>query len=102
MSDPGPALGALRNLAMPLWESPGPNGFPDTAADWASPEGLKLRLDVAAQIAQRFKGSDDPLALVEAAAGPALSAETRDAVSRAESREQGIALALMSPEIQRR
>ena len=102
MSDPGLALGALRNLAMPLWEPPGPNGFPDTAADWASPEGLKLRLDVAAQIAQRFKGSDDPLVLIEAAAGPALSAETREAVSRAESREQGLALALMSPEFQRR
>ena len=102
VSDPGPTLGALRNLAMPLWEPPGPNGFPDTAADWASPEGLKLRLDVAAQMGQRFKGSDDPLALIEAAAGPGLSTETREAVSRAESREQGIALALMSPEIQRR
>ncbi len=102
LTDPGPALGALRNLAMPLWEPPGPNGFPDTAADWASPEGLKLRLDVAAQIAHGIKGSDDPLALMEAAAGPALSTETREAVSRAESREQGIALALMSPEFQRR
>ena len=102
MSDPGPALGALRNLAMPLWEPPGPNGFPDTAVDWASPEGLKLRLDVSAQIAQRFKGSDDPLALIEAAVGPVLSAETREAVARAESREQGVALALMSPEFQRR
>ncbi len=102
MSDPGPALAALRNLAMPLWEPPGPNGFPDTAADWASPEGLKLRLDVAAQIAHGFKGSDEPLALIEAAASPTLSAETREAVARAESREQGVALALMSPEFQRR
>ena len=102
MTDPGPTLGALRALAMPLWEPPGPNGFPDTVADWASPEGLKLRLDIAAQIAHVFKGSDDPLALIEASAGPTLSAETREAVTRAESREQGVALALMSPEFQRR
>ncbi len=102
LADPGPMLNGLRALGQPLWEPPGPDGFPDTAADWASPEGIKLRLDVSAQVARSFKGSADPLALMEAAAGAALSPETRDAVSRAESRQQGLALALMSPEFQRR
>ena len=95
-------LNALRTLGQPLWEPPGPNGFPDTAADWASPEGLKLRLDLAAQVAHAYKGGADPLALLEATTGDALSPETRDAIPRAESREQGLALALMSPEFQRR
>ncbi len=101
-ADPGPMLNGLRTLGQPLWEPPGPNGHPDTAADWASPEGMKLRLDVSAGIAQAYRGGGDPLALVEAAAGAALSPETRDAISRAESRQQGLALALMAPEFQRR
>ena len=102
LRDPGPTLGAPHTLGQPLWEPPGPNGFPDTAADWASPENMKLRLDLCAQAAHAYKGGADPLALLEAAAGDALSPETRDAVPRAESREQGLALALMSPEFQRR
>ncbi len=107
LSDPAPLLNGLRILGQPLWEPPGPNGFPDTAADWASPEALKLRLDLAAEIANRTRGlmvdgARDPLALLDAAAGAALSPETRDAVTHAESRQQGLALALMSPEFQRR
>jgi uncharacterized protein (DUF1800 family) len=102
LPEPGPMLNGLRILGQPLWEPPGPNGYPDTAADWASPEGMKLRLDVSAGIAHAYRGGDDPLALIEAAAGAALSPETRDAIPRAESREQGLGLALMSPEFQRR
>nr|WP_309242862.1 DUF1800 family protein [Lichenibacterium sp. 6Y81] len=102
LRDPGPTLGALHTLGQPLWEPPGPNGYPDTAADWASPENMKLRLDLCAAAAHAYKGGTDPLALIEAAAGNALSPETRDAIPRAESREQGLALALMSPEFQRR
>ena len=107
LSDPGPLLGGLRLLGQPLWEPAGPNGFPDTAADWAAPEAMKIRLDLAAQVAHGARGfaaegGRDPVALLDAAVGDALSAETRDAVRGAESREQGLALALMSPEFQRR
>ena len=102
LTDPGPLLGGLRTLGMPLWEPPGPNGFPDTAAAWASPEGMKLRLDLAAQMGHAFKGTGDPVALLDDALGPEASAETRTAVARAESREQAVALLMMSPEFQRR
>ncbi len=101
-ADPGPMLNGLRTLGMPLWDPPGPNGFPDVAAAWASPEGLKLRLDLAAQIAHRSDPTTEPMALLESAAGPDASAETRQAIARAESREQAVALLLMSPEFQRR
>jgi len=100
--DPGAVLGPLYAMGMPLWQPPGPNGWPDTEAAWASPEGMKLRLDVAAAIAGRVKDLINPSELLDAVAGEAASAETRKAVARAESRQQGLGLLLMSPEFQRR
>jgi len=98
--DPGAVLGPLFAMGMPLWQPPGPNGWPDTAAAWASPEGMKLRLDVSATIAARVKELINPSELLETIAGEAASAETRQAIARAESRQQGLALLLMSPEFQ--
>jgi uncharacterized protein (DUF1800 family) len=98
--DPGAVLGPLYAMGMPLWQPPGPNGWPDTVAAWASPEGMKLRLDVSATIAARAKELVNPSEVLETIAGEAASAETRQAIGRAESRQQGLALLLMSPEFQ--
>ncbi|HKS20072.1 MAG TPA: DUF1800 family protein [Bradyrhizobium sp.] len=100
--DPGRYLGGLNVLGQPLWSPAGPNGFPDTNAAWAAPEGMKLRLDVAAQMASRLGDNIDPRDLLELAAADAASPETRHTVERAESRQQALALLLMSPEFQRR
>ena len=97
-----PLLGALNLMGMPLWSPPGPNGWPDTVAAWASPEGMKQRLDIASQYAFRLKELPNPSDLLERVAGSAASPETKQAVARAESRQQGLALLLMSPELQRR
>ena len=67
-----------------------------------TPEGMKLRLDIAARISSRIAASIDPRDLVDVAMGDAASSETRQAVARAETREQALALLLMSPEFQRR
>lgn len=95
-------LGALGAMGQQLWNPTGPNGFPDTLAHWAAAEGIKTRMDVAAQIARRVGTWRDPNVLAEAVLGPLASRETRQAISRAESRPQGLALMLMSPEFQRR
>ena len=100
--DPGPILGPLAAMGMPLWQPPGPNGWPDTVDAWASAEGMKSRLDASASIAARGKNLINPSELLDAVAGEAASAETRQAVARAESRQQGLALLFMSPEFQRR
>ena len=100
--DPGRYLGGLNTLGQPLWSPAGPNGFPDSNAAWAAPEGIKLRLDISAQVASRIAGSIDPRDLLEAVAADAASPETRRAIERAESRQQALALLLMSPEFQRR
>jgi uncharacterized protein (DUF1800 family) len=100
--DPGPYLGSLNLLGQPLWSPAGPNGFPDTNAAWAAPEGMKLRLDISAQLASRLGGAVDPRDLLELVAADAASPETRHTIERAESRQQALALLLMSPEFQRR
>ena len=100
--DPGPVFGGLNLLGQPMWQPPGPNGFPDITAAWASAEGMKVRLDISAQIARQSKEVANPSELLAGVIGEACSSETRQAVARAESREQGLALLLMSPEFQRR
>lgn len=100
--EPGRYLGPLNVLGQPLWSPAGPNGFADTAAVWASPEGMKLRLDIAAQFASRTGDGVEPRDLLGVVAGDAASADTVAAIDRAESRKQAMALLLMSPEFQRR
>ncbi|RBP17568.1 uncharacterized protein (DUF1800 family) [Roseiarcus fermentans] len=101
--DPGFYLQALNLLGMPLWQPSGPNGFPDMSDGWASPEGMKARLDIAWAMGQRMRGGAEPLAVLKSTLGEtAASPETVQAVSRAESREQALALLFMAPEFQRR
>jgi uncharacterized protein (DUF1800 family) len=100
--EPSRYLGGLNLLGQPLWTPAGPNGFADTNAAWAAPEGMKLRLDIAAQIASRLGDNVDPRGLLELVAADAASAETRRTIERAETRQQALALLLMSPEFQRR
>ena len=100
--DPGPVLNGLRALGEPLWQPPGPNGYSDLTSAQASPEGMKTRLDIAAQAARQVKSPTNPTDLVDAILGPTVSADTRQAIAAAESKPQGLALLLMSPEFQRR
>ncbi|MGL4810814.1 MAG: DUF1800 domain-containing protein, partial [Beijerinckiaceae bacterium] len=100
---PAPQLvSALNAMGQPLWMPSGPNGFPDTQSHWANPEGLKVRLETAAALARQAQGGAKPDELLDAVLGPLASPESRQTVARAESRAQGIALMLMSPEFQRR
>ena len=100
--DPGRLNGGAALLGQPIWQPPGPNGFADSAAVWASPEGMKLRLDIVSELSRRLADAMNPEAMTEIAFGAAVSTPTRDAIRRAESRQQALALLLMSPEFLRR
>ena len=63
---------------------------------------MKLRLDISAQLASRLGNNLDPRDLLDLVAADAASSETRHTIERAESRQQALALLLMSPEFQRR
>jgi uncharacterized protein (DUF1800 family) len=100
--EPQRVLGGLNLMGQPYWQPAGPNGFPDNLEAWASPEGMKMRMDIANAVAGRSAGAFEPMELAESRLGALLSDETRDAIAHAASRTQGLAIALMSPEFQRR
>ena len=93
---------ALNAMGEPLWQPAGPNGFPDTADAWASPESLSTRLDFVNGLALAADPSVDPRQFAESRLGALLSDHTREAVARAESHAQGLSLAFLSPEFMRR
>lgn len=101
-NDLGQSLAWLNALGEPLWQPPGPNGFSDQTASWASAEGMKVRLDIAWQAARQARDIGNPNDMLDAVIGPSASPETRQAVARAESKQQGLALLMMAPEFQRR
>jgi uncharacterized protein (DUF1800 family) len=63
---------------------------------------LARRVDVANRLGERVGETADMEALLSNALGPLASAETRQTIARAESRQQAVTLLLMSPEFQRR
>jgi uncharacterized protein (DUF1800 family) len=96
----GPVMQAHNLLGEPLWRPSAPKGFADESAPWL--DGLTQRLDIANQFARRAGGEADPREVFERAIAPLASAETRQAIARAESRPQALALLFMAPEFQRR
>jgi uncharacterized protein (DUF1800 family) len=94
-------LGLMGHFGQPLLGAPLPNGWPDTAADWADGEMLLRRADWAMGIAGKHPALD-PLALADASLGNLLQEPTRRAIEHAASRREAIALALAAPEFQRR
>jgi len=80
---------------------PSPAGFDDRAATWLAPDAMTSRLDAAERLADLTDAKLDPSALLADLFAGAASRETTEAVARAESRTQGLALLLMSPEFQR-
>jgi uncharacterized protein (DUF1800 family) len=94
-------VNAQKLLGEPLWRPPAPKGFSDDSAAWI--DGLASRLDIANQIARLANGQGrEPDDMVEAALGPLASKDTRDAIQRAASPAQAMALLLMAPEFQKR
>ena len=96
-----PLMPILAGLGQPMFGAPLPNGWPDSAAEWAGPEALIRRVDWAYGFAARPE-LPEPMQLADATFGPLLPAATASAVHRAGSRRDAITLLLASPEFQRR
>jgi uncharacterized protein (DUF1800 family) len=87
-------------LGERLWRPPSPQGFPDDEASWL--DSMGRRLDIANSLAERVADKVDPHDVMESVLGSTVSAEVKQAVGRADSRQQALALLFMSVEFQRR
>lgn len=112
----GPAVRALENriarvrlqeplaaMQQPFGRARGPDGWPEAAADWITPQGLAARISWAAREPARLVTSlPDPRALIDPLLGDRASAALRRDVPRAETQAEGLALLLASPDFNRR
>ncbi len=99
---PQALLTALHEMGQRPFAASSPQGWPDTAQAWAGADALWKRIEWSGILASRLGSRVDPLALARDGYGEALGDATQRAIARAESREQGLALWLASPEFQRR
>lgn len=91
-----------RSLGQSPFTAQSPDGWADDAASWAGPDAIKKRLEWANRAARLSAADTAPLEFIAEAVGPLASERTLQAIEQAESRRQGLTLALMSPEFQRR
>ena len=82
--------------------APQPEGWSDQAKDWIGPESVLHRADCCANFAARLPNPPDPAMLADEVLGEALPDETAQAIRRAASRREGLALLIASPQFQRR
>src|SRR5262249_9696985 len=97
------ALRALVAMGQRAYGAAGPDGWSDSADSWLTGDLVWKRLEFAQTFSSRIARADvNPLAIADACQGPLLSDDTRTAVQRAESPEQGLAILFGAPEFQRR
>ncbi|MDP5307700.1 DUF1800 domain-containing protein [Paracoccus spongiarum] len=94
-----PLAGMGQRWGMPR----GPDGWPEDATAWATPQGLAARIDWAMRQAPRLLAeTPDPRAFLEASLGATASEPLRWAVPKAESAGEGLAIVLASADFNRR
>jgi len=95
-------FGAARLMGQHLFTPPGPDGWDEDPSSWITPPGLAARIRWATAFSERIAGSHDPRTFLDNALADAASPTLQFAVNGAESRVEGLALTLVSPEFNRR
>ena len=93
---------ALTALGQKPFSPPSPKGWSDEADAWAAPDAIVKRMAWAQKFAERAAADRDPTRLAVEALGPRLGPAAATMIARSESRAEGLAVLLMSPEFQRR
>ena len=90
-------------LGQPVWRPGSPAGFDDIGPSWAGPDALMRRVEAAERIAAAQPAArSTPARSAPRILPGALSEATAQAIARAESPGQALALLLVSPEFLRR
>ena len=104
-----PAFGARQNIAamftqlgQPVWRPGSPAGYDDKVATWAGSAALMQRVELASRIAGRIGDRVDARQLAPLVLADALTPDTAQAIARADSPGQGIAMLFASPAFLRR
>ncbi len=86
------------------WQSPtGPDGWPEAAGDWITPQALAARIQWAMTVPAIVKPDlPDPRKLVQTALAGRASGALAFAAKGAENRAEGVGIILAAPEFQRR
>ena len=100
--DPQEVVRGFELLGQRQYTPGSPAGWADTASGWDGSDALMHRVLWASRVAERFDPGVNPLEVATASLGGYLRADTREALRRAASSGQALALLLMSPEFQRR
>lgn len=95
-------VGAMDLLGQAPWNAPSPKGWADRAHDWLNADLVMRRIEFASALAGRMPDAPMALEVARTAMGPLSGRDTEDSISRAESQDQALALALSAPEFQRR
>jgi len=92
----------MQAMGMNLFRPAGPDGWSEAAADWITPPTLAARIEWAIEVAKTYGQTIDPRKLLIEVLGDNTSNELQVAVAGAESKWEGVALLLVSPEFNRR
>lgn len=93
---------AVQSMGQAIGRAPSPQGWPDRAQDWLSPDALLKRVQWAERFAEKHGVGGDARTAARLAWGEDLSGATFKQIERADSAAQAMALLLASPEFQRR
>ncbi|WP_340108577.1 DUF1800 domain-containing protein [Pikeienuella sp. HZG-20] len=99
---PSPMVQTARRLNQAPLFPPGPQGWPETAESWITPQALTVRIDWASRLARAAAARTDPRDFVDLALSDAASPAVRFVAANAAERWEGLALILASPDFNRR
>lgn len=93
---------AMTVMGQRPYSAPSPKGWPEEAQSWCAPDAVIKRMTWSEGFSTQTVGDRDPSVLAQNALGARLTPAVATAISRAETRSEGLSILLMSPEFQRR